>query len=794
VLAVDDLHWVDRPSLRFLAYLTQRLEGLPILVASSLRTGDEPADPALVDEIAHDPATVSIHPRPLTEAAVREIVRERLGPDADEDFCRACHRATLGNPLLLRQILTALEADAVPPDSEHAHVVREIGQGAVSRSVLLRLSRLGADATAVARAVAVLGENAELPAIAALAEIEEKDVAEVSAALARAEILRPERPPGFVHPLLRDAVYHDMPLAQRELLHTNATRILTDLNAPAEQIAAHLLAVPRRNSPWVGAILQQAAIEAGRKGAADSAVAYLRRALDEPPPPSQRGRLLIDLGMAEWFTNGPSAAEHLEQGYALLEDPVERATAAEVLGRALLFTARPEAAAAIARQAIADLPPGNDDLRDRLDAFLLVTVYFGVSAIDELERLHDFEPPPPDAPVGRKMLAATAALTSIYRGDPVDDAVALSAAAFAGGELLEADNGLLSTSAIITLTLADRYDESLSAWEAATADGHRRGSLFAISSIHLWRGFTYIWRGDLLEAEDHLDAAWASFDLFGYGFHAGAYRSAFQAWIKIERGKVEEARAALAQGEDYGGHGDGLRWWLETQLQLLVAEGRYEEAVEAADEIARRFPHTSSPPASRWRPFKAEALDALGRRDEALAVAREELELARRSGSATGVGRALRVLGTIEGEDGFASLYEAVDVLAAGAGCVEHAKALLALGTRMRLAGLPQEAAGHLAKALELAEVRGADGLAARVREELAEIGVDARIEAPSGRRALTETERRVAALAAEGQTAYEIAQALFVTPNTIDTQLGGVFRKLGISSHEELAPALTAD
>ena len=90
-----------------------------------------------------------------------------------------------------------------------------------------------------------------------------------------------------------------------------------------------------------------------------------------------------------------------------------------------------------------------------------------------------------------------------------------------------------------------------------------------------------------------------------------------------------------------------------------------------------------------------------------------------------------------------------------------------------------------------MAEISCAGRLAARVREELVELGVEPSVAAPSGVRALTQTERRVAALAAEGRSDSEIAQALYVTPNTIDTQLGGVFRKLGVSSRDELAPVL---
>ncbi|MEA2450027.1 MAG: hypothetical protein QOG63_1959, partial [Thermoleophilaceae bacterium] len=793
VLAIDDLHWIDRPSLRFVAYLTQRLEGLSVLVATTLRTGDAPADPALLAEIVEDRSTVAIRPRPLTEAAVAELVRERLGADADDAFCTACHRATVGNPLLLRQLLTALSADGISPDAAHADVVREIGQGAVSRSVLLRLERLGRETTEVARAVAVLGESAEQPAIAALAGLDEQRVAEASAALARAEILRPERPPGFVHPLVRDAVYHELPTPERELRHARAARILADLAAPAERVAAHLLMVPPRAEPWISDLLQSAARDAARKGASESAVAYLQRALEEPPAPETRAQLLIELGMAEWMINGPAAAEHLQAGYDGLTDPLERGHAAEALGRALLFTSDPDAGVALARAALEELPPGHDDLRDRLHAFVLIGVYFGVIDVAGHRALRDTEPPPPDAPVGKKMLASVAALTNLYAGQPVEHCAGLARAALAGGDLIAADNGLLSSSAVITLVMADRRDEALDVWNEIEADGHRRGSLFAISSIHLWRGFTQLWHGDLREAQALLTQSESSFPLFGYGPHAGVYQSAFTAWVLLERGETDAARAALLRGSDFGGTADGLRFWLDTRVHLLVAEGRYEEAVEATAELGARFPGTSRPAHSRWRPLKALALDALGRREEALGTAREEVAFAREAQTPTGLGRALRVLGSIEREDGFANLWEAVDVLAMGGSRVEYAYALWALGRQLRRTGLPDEARGHLVEALEVAEIVGAGAVAGLVREEMVEIGVEPTFEAPTGVRALTETERRLAAMAAEGRSEREIAQAMFVTPNAIDVQLGGVYRKLGISSREELAPALAA-
>ena len=115
LLAIDDLQWSDRPSLRFVAYLVRRLEGSPVLVAATLRSTEPGTDPALIAEIAADPLCEAVRPGPLGDDAVTELVTERLG-EPDPRFAAACREATGGNPLLLRHLLAALEQDGVAPE------------------------------------------------------------------------------------------------------------------------------------------------------------------------------------------------------------------------------------------------------------------------------------------------------------------------------------------------------------------------------------------------------------------------------------------------------------------------------------------------------------------------------------------------------------------------------------------------------------------------------------------------------------------------------------------------------
>jgi len=115
---------------------------------------------------------------------------------------------------------------------------------------------------------------------------------------------------------------------------------------------------------------------------------------------------------------------------------------------------------------------------------------------------------------------------------------------------------------------------------------------------------------------------------------------------------------------------------------------------------------------SPWRTQRARALAGLGDREQALALARDELELARQIGAAWVIGRGLRLLGELEGADGVEHLREAVTLLANASARLEHAKALAGLAGALAGAGHADEAAAARAEARELAERCGADGLA----------------------------------------------------------------------------------
>jgi DNA-binding SARP family transcriptional activator len=299
MLAVDDVQWCDRASLRFLAYLARRLDAVPILVLGTVLTGEEYDGGELLAELMHEPSAVVVRPLPLSPAATAGMVARRLGEPVAPLFAEACHRTTSGNPLLLRQLLRALETDGVRPDAAHADLVVAVGSRAVSSVVLMRLRRLPAEVNSVARAAAVLGDGARLQAVAALSELTETATASALSVLTRAEIVKDEQPLTFVHPLVREAIYRDLSAPERALRHEQAAQVLSESGASAEQVASHVLLAPNRGRSASVAVLLSAARTASDRGASDSAMTYLRRALDEAPDENERRGVLRQLELLE---------------------------------------------------------------------------------------------------------------------------------------------------------------------------------------------------------------------------------------------------------------------------------------------------------------------------------------------------------------------------------------------------------------------------------------------------------------------------------------------------------------
>jgi tetratricopeptide (TPR) repeat protein len=577
--------------------------------------------------------------------------------------------------------------------------------------VLLRLARLPAPAAAVARAVAVLGEQPGLEAIAALADVEEDAAAETLDALVRAEILRADEPLGFVHPLVRDAIYGELPAPRRGVEHARAARLLHDLGASPERVAAQLMPTPTRGDGWVVERLREAAAIAVERGAPEAALAHLERAQAEPPAPELRSALTLELGAAAEFVRGTAAAEALARGRATLTDPVARGLTSVMLARTLLFMEHPAEAMDVVDVARAELPADEIDLDYALRAIRIVGVFFGVADPSNLAELDAWRAGPrSDGPGAKTLTAITSLAVAVLSGDAAE-AAALAAESLRGDEMPRFDRGTFTVLPATVLAMAEPVDAEPQ-WRRILALSGRRGSVLDAIGAELWGGLGAIWSGDLPTAVERLERAMEGEALFGSAGNAHmAYSSAFLALAWHERGERDRAWAALRHAGDRTGTSDGERFWMISHAELLLADGSYEEVNGIGEALRASRPPDTHPLWSPWRALRARAAAGEGDRETASRLAAGELALARRSAAPWVVGRALRLLGELTGDA--TVLREGVVLLDGTSARLERAKAHAALGDAL-------SDAGSWRTALELAERCGAGGLAARLRSRLA--------------------------------------------------------------------------
>src|SRR6516225_1408359 len=289
------------------------LSGLAVALALSWRaaeTGDGGDRLARLEKVAAD-GVVSL--TPLSRSGVQTLLTQEFGTVPSDRFAAACHAVTGGNAFLLRELIQQLRADGIGPGEEVAAQIAALGPRSVARAVALRVARLGPSAGELARAAAVLGDGAQLRHAATLAGVGLADAAAAADGLAGIGVLEPGTPLRFVHPIVRTAVHDDIPAASRGLRHAEAARLLAAEGADLDAVCAHLLVCEPTGSAEVVERLRAAAARAVGRGAPESAVAYLRRALAETADVGLRAQLARELGRVEKVLGDPGAADHLLQ-------------------------------------------------------------------------------------------------------------------------------------------------------------------------------------------------------------------------------------------------------------------------------------------------------------------------------------------------------------------------------------------------------------------------------------------------------------------------------------------------
>lgn len=820
VVSVDDVHWADPASLRSLAYLVRRLEGLPILVAVALRSTEHGAAHTVLHPLLAEATTTFLRPSSLGPAAVSQLVRARLSRDADEAFCRACAEATAGNPFLLDALCEELAAAGSVGSEDDATRVQQLGPKKVASAVLVRLSRLPRAAARIARAVAVLGEGAEFALTRRLAEVDEPSASEVVSALIRAGILEDAEPLRFIHPIVRTTVYQDLTRAEQVTAHRAAARLLAELNCHPDHMAAHVLQTTPAGESDTVERLQHAARHALARGAPEVAVRYLRRALAEPATGPARAQILAEIGDTEARLQDPMAMDHLCQALEEEQDATRRARSGRLLGRLLAFSGRGPDAVAVLERAATEAAGADPELAlaietDLIDAarFDTRTAHLAIERAPQLRaRLSDTSTIPRSH--AERLALVSLALVSLAldagtRGLPATTCVELCSRALSDGELLAeetADSQRIAIAAFILMD-AERLNLADQLVDGAFQEARHRGSQCGFAHALILRSWGSYLRGALAdagaEAMSALDTTASPNDALT-GLPVLAPQMAVLALSVLlgtstEAGDLDAAelvvRHPILTEEVQELFQFSYLLWRRGQLRM--AQGKAKEALEDFLEAGRlqaayRFRNL---PVLPWRSGGAVAHAALGQHDEAQQLGEEEMAQARTFGVPWALGIALRSLAVARGGDeGLELLREAVTVLEPSMARLEHARALTDLGAALRRMHHPVDARLPLRDGLDLAERCGARLLAQRAAAELGAAGAKPRRRRLTGPTSLTACEHRIANMAMQGMTNPQIAQTLFVTPRTVEMHLTNAYRKLEITSRAQLSQALASE
>ncbi|MGC9376498.1 ATP-binding protein [Streptomyces sp. MH13] len=736
VLLIDDAHWADQETLRWLAAFAERLDEISVLVVIARRPGDVSGDSARHLEAAAAVGRLLAPFNELTPEATAGLTRSTLGDHADAAFCREVWAVTGGNPYETVELLAKVQDSELEPVEAEASELRALNRSARGGGLVARLEQLGVESTRFAWAAAILGSGITVDMVARLATLDRDEAARCAELLRGARILSAPDPAAgqpdagdleFVHPLIATAVYNSIPDALRTAMHGIAAQLVTDSRLGAAAASRHLLRVHPDDDPEVVGQLRDAAREHLAVGAPDAARLCLERALREPPLPDIHARVLYELGCATLLTAPATTIGHLRTALAMPGlDGDQRVNAVFRLSEALLHNNQLEEAVRTVEAEAARNPDPSARLRMRAVQYMWEGIHPGeTSSPGRSAHLAELARTCTGRDDTERALLILRGFDAMTHGENAEEVVELCDRTLVNGRLAPGlgwtDNewGLE-----LPMMLANcyAYTDRLDRAEALFTEALRAYETAGWSGGHLALAYTYVGlghrrRGRLREAEATLRESLRVAERVGRGLPM--YWSAVCNLIDtlLARGHVEEARSVA---DRYGFDPPYpttivLPEPRSVRGRLLLATGRTKEGInelEAAEKAA----------AARGRdnpvvaPWAAELARALAAEDPARAarLASDARRQAERFGTDTAIGEALRCAAALEtGQRAVRLAGQAVAYLEASPCQYEHAAARVEYGIAAR-------SAAELRRGLALADSCGADGLVARAREALA--------------------------------------------------------------------------
>jgi len=749
LVAIDDVQWLDAPTAAVLEFAVRRLrrESVGVLVA-----GRDVSGLSLGQSLPVERVRVG----PLNEGAIHRVVRSHLGIALSRPDLLRVQDASGGNPFYALELARALG-----------------GTGGAHDALLARVASLPDDQ----RELLLVSSLLSNPTVSDVRAVVPDADARLEAAVDAGLLERHGDRIRFAHALLADAVSSHEGEERRRRVHER----LAEVEDEPEARARHLALATDGQDAEVAAALDQAAQSALARGAPSAAAELLELALERTPPGPDVNVTRGKLALAEaHFSSGAIARANrvLRELLAELPPGDERA---DVLVRLASGSPDLEAALALAEQAL-DVVEDDEVVRSRVHLLLaqawplrgmVAALEDARLALDHAERSGD----------RRLIVDVLARLTLWELWAGVDPSDLLDRAV----ELEEPDDALLSyRSPRMPLALLRMYqgrlDDARALFETLLAEAGAFGDEIAALGVRGRLVDVALRAGAWADASAQADEAYELGEQIGLE-HDGGLTVYWKALVAAHLGRVDDARtlaglgasiAASAKQENTRVMNVGLLGFLELSLGNDAAALPHLEPV--LDWVESKGLGLATHPTA---PYAIEALIAAGRGDDAACLVERFAQEARTIDSPWGLAVAARNRALL------ASTPDALEP-PDERWPFERARDLLVLGRLQRRARQKAAAKESLGQARALFDELPAPLWSERAGEELARIGL--RRASPDG---LTESERRVAELAASGLTNREVAAQLFMSPKTVEANISRVYRKLGINSRAQLGARL---
>jgi DNA-binding CsgD family transcriptional regulator len=776
VIAVDDVQLADTPSLQALLYLISRLRWAPVLVVlcEGIRRGE--TYPRFRAELFRQPHCRRIRLGSLSTQGVADLLAEQAGADLVPAFSSISG----GNPLLLH----ALIEDSAPAEGRITGLVAGDAFAQVTLACLRRDPRM----LRVVRALAVAGETAGPGLLARLAGLPREVAVEMLDLASQGGLLDAGR---FRHVVARTAVLEDLVPQELASLRVKLAGLLHEDGAEGVTIADQLIAAELPGPAWVVPVLCEAGEQVLMDDDVDRAVACFELALLSCTDDTRRAQITAQLARTQWRVNPSAAARHLTPMRDALHEGRLPAQEGAQLVRYLLWHGRVDEAA----ETLAWLGEPERASDPRLRAELLILQQWLCCTFPALVpdgKGAELSAAAADAagPLNPRLLAASVLTRTLTRG-PSDALVAGAVQVLQSCPLRDATLESI-TAALWTLVFSDHVDTAAHWCENLIAEATARRARTWQALLTAIRAEIAVRMGDMPAAETHGRAALGLLSPKSWGVAIGSPLASLMIALTtmsrpdevLEQLKwvVPESMLRTRFGLQYR-QARGQFYLLTNRLHAALAE------FHTCGELMGRW-GLDLPALLPWRTDVAQTQLRLGRREDALAMAREQL--ARPGMCARTRGNSLRVLAAAqEPKERLAVLRQAVYLLQESGDRLGLALTLAELSTAHHEQGEYGTARMMGRRATQVAKDGAVEELCVRFLPGQSKPAAEDEDVEAEGVDALSDAERRVAALAAVGHTNREIGRKLYITVSTVEQHLTRAYRKLNVRKRNDLPAVL---